>query len=205
LSAEPFTLHLWRRLLWVLAPVLIRVLLCWHAGAQEVQSMQFNILVTTYETIMRDRSKLSKLAWKYIIIDEAQRMKDRCGHTLQMQVDSCCCCCCEVCGLSGVMWLHKVVTCCMHNSFASTYDIFSRMLQHYVVLLLVGPAVLSVQGAVGLLPVCVGFCFTSRPCNTSFGVTCRLLRMATVIASFLTSHTYITKACIFLCAAVSPS
>jgi SNF2 family DNA or RNA helicase len=45
--------------------------------AQEVQSMQFNILVTTYETIMRDRSKLSKLSWKYIIIDEAQRMKDR--------------------------------------------------------------------------------------------------------------------------------
>lgn len=39
--------------------------------------MQFNILVTTYETIMRDRSKLSKLEWKYIIIDEAQRMKDR--------------------------------------------------------------------------------------------------------------------------------
>jgi SNF2 family DNA or RNA helicase len=37
--------------------------------------MQFNILVTTYETIMRDRSKLSKLEWKYIIIDEAQRMK----------------------------------------------------------------------------------------------------------------------------------
>jgi SWI/SNF-related matrix-associated actin-dependent regulator of chromatin subfamily A protein 2/4 len=54
------------------------VLLRWRAGAQEVQSMQFNILVTTYETIMRDRSKLSKLAWKYIIIDEAQRMKDRC-------------------------------------------------------------------------------------------------------------------------------
>eukprot|EP00882_Tetradesmus_deserticola_P028142 GHRQ01031330.1.p1 GENE.GHRQ01031330.1~~GHRQ01031330.1.p1 ORF type:complete len:399 (+),score=190.46 GHRQ01031330.1:83-1279(+) len=43
----------------------------------EVQSMQFNILVTTYETIMRDRTKLSKLSWKYIIIDEAQRMKDR--------------------------------------------------------------------------------------------------------------------------------
>jgi SWI/SNF-related matrix-associated actin-dependent regulator of chromatin subfamily A protein 2/4 len=39
--------------------------------------MQFNILVTTYETIMRDRTKLSKLEWKYIIIDEAQRMKDR--------------------------------------------------------------------------------------------------------------------------------
>lgn len=29
--------------------------------AQEVQSLQFNILVTTYEFIMRDRSRLSKV------------------------------------------------------------------------------------------------------------------------------------------------
>jgi hypothetical protein len=39
--------------------------------------MKFNVLVTTYEFIMRDRAKLSKVEWKYIIIDEAQRMKDR--------------------------------------------------------------------------------------------------------------------------------
>lgn len=44
---------------------------------QEVQPLQFNILVTTYEFIMRDRTKLSKIDWQYIIIDEAQRMKDR--------------------------------------------------------------------------------------------------------------------------------
>jgi SWI/SNF-related matrix-associated actin-dependent regulator of chromatin subfamily A protein 2/4 len=44
---------------------------------QDVMSLKFNVLVTTYEFIMRDRSKLSKVAWKYIIIDEAQRMKDR--------------------------------------------------------------------------------------------------------------------------------
>lgn len=44
---------------------------------QEVQPLQFNILVTTYEYIMRDRSRLSKVDWQYIIIDEAQRMKDR--------------------------------------------------------------------------------------------------------------------------------
>ena len=43
----------------------------------EVQPMQFNILVTTYEFIMRDRAKLSKVDWQYLIIDEAQRMKDR--------------------------------------------------------------------------------------------------------------------------------
>ncbi|KAM7260904.1 hypothetical protein ACFE04_026379 [Oxalis oulophora] len=45
--------------------------------SQEVLAMKFNVLVTTYEFIMNDRSKLSKIDWKYIIIDEAQRMKDR--------------------------------------------------------------------------------------------------------------------------------
>ncbi|EPS60972.1 hypothetical protein M569_13829, partial [Genlisea aurea] len=44
---------------------------------QEVLAMKFNVLVTTYEFIMYDRTKLSKIDWKYIIIDEAQRMKDR--------------------------------------------------------------------------------------------------------------------------------
>lgn len=39
--------------------------------------MKFNVLVTTYEFVMYDHSKLSKVDWKYIIIDEAQRMKDR--------------------------------------------------------------------------------------------------------------------------------
>lgn len=29
--------------------------------AQEVQSLQFNVLVTTYEFIMRDRARLSKV------------------------------------------------------------------------------------------------------------------------------------------------
>ncbi|MQM09011.1 hypothetical protein Taro_041867, partial [Colocasia esculenta] len=43
----------------------------------EVCAMKFNVLVTTYEFVMYDRSKLSKVDWKYIIIDEAQRMKDR--------------------------------------------------------------------------------------------------------------------------------
>ena len=45
--------------------------------ARDVAREQFNILVTTYEFIMRDRAKLSKVAWKYLVIDEAQRMKDR--------------------------------------------------------------------------------------------------------------------------------
>lgn len=42
----------------------------------QVQQGRFNVMVTTYEFIMRDKSKLSKIQWKYVIIDEAQRMKD---------------------------------------------------------------------------------------------------------------------------------
>eukprot|EP00850_Spirogloea_muscicola_P014198 SM000100S09425 [mRNA] locus=s100:293798:302108:+ [translate_table: standard] len=45
--------------------------------AREVLMGKFNVLVTTYEFIMRDRTKLSRVDWRYIIIDEAQRMKDR--------------------------------------------------------------------------------------------------------------------------------
>lgn len=45
--------------------------------AAEVAALQFNVLVTTFEYIMRDRARLSKVEWKYLIIDEAQRMKDR--------------------------------------------------------------------------------------------------------------------------------
>lgn len=44
---------------------------------QEVQGLQFNVLVTTYEFVMRDRAKLCRIQWHYLIIDEAQRMKDR--------------------------------------------------------------------------------------------------------------------------------
>ncbi|KAH0470770.1 hypothetical protein IEQ34_000493 [Dendrobium chrysotoxum] len=45
--------------------------------SHEVCAMKYNVLVTTYEFVMYDRSKLSRIDWKYIIIDEAQRMKDR--------------------------------------------------------------------------------------------------------------------------------
>ncbi|XP_058082006.1 ATP-dependent helicase BRM isoform X2 [Magnolia sinica] len=45
--------------------------------SQVVSAMKFNVLVTTYEFVMYDRAKLSRVDWKYIIIDEAQRMKDR--------------------------------------------------------------------------------------------------------------------------------
>eukprot|EP00428_Durinskia_dybowskii_P083329 CAMPEP_0170441350 /NCGR_PEP_ID=MMETSP0117_2-20130122/46848_1 /TAXON_ID=400756 /ORGANISM="Durinskia baltica, Strain CSIRO CS-38" /LENGTH=1297 /DNA_ID=CAMNT_0010701887 /DNA_START=433 /DNA_END=4327 /DNA_ORIENTATION=+ len=42
----------------------------------EVESGQFNVLLTTYEYIMKDKSSLRKLGWQFIIVDEGHRMKN---------------------------------------------------------------------------------------------------------------------------------
>ena len=44
--------------------------------SQTIRTNRFNVLLTTYEYIMRDRSTLSKVSWKYLIIDEGHRMKN---------------------------------------------------------------------------------------------------------------------------------
>merc|ERR1719323_1840916 len=41
-----------------------------------IRSGRFNVLVTTYEYIIREKGLLSKLRWKYMIIDEGHRMKN---------------------------------------------------------------------------------------------------------------------------------
>merc|ERR1719341_2606271 len=41
-----------------------------------IRSGRFNVLVTTYEYIIREKALLSKLRWKYMIIDEGHRMKN---------------------------------------------------------------------------------------------------------------------------------
>mmetsp|Transcript_17766 Transcript_17766/g.27472 ORF Transcript_17766/g.27472 Transcript_17766/m.27472 type:complete len:83 (+) Transcript_17766:1734-1982(+) len=38
---------------------------------------KFNVLITTYEYIMLDKSTLSSLDWQYIIVDEGHRMKNQ--------------------------------------------------------------------------------------------------------------------------------
>lgn len=43
---------------------------------EEVESQKLNVLLTTYEYIMRDRTSLRKLSWQYIIVDEGHRMKN---------------------------------------------------------------------------------------------------------------------------------
>ena len=36
----------------------------------------WNICLTTYEYVLKDRLALSKYEWKYIIVDEGHRMKN---------------------------------------------------------------------------------------------------------------------------------
>ncbi|RLN58581.1 hypothetical protein BBJ28_00019264, partial [Nothophytophthora sp. Chile5] len=43
---------------------------------QEMASCQFNVLLTTYEYIMKDKHVLRKYDWQYIIVDEGHRMKN---------------------------------------------------------------------------------------------------------------------------------
>ncbi|DAZ92971.1 TPA: hypothetical protein N0F65_006292 [Lagenidium giganteum] len=43
---------------------------------QEMSSCQFNVLLTTYEYIMKDKHVLRKYEWQYIIVDEGHRMKN---------------------------------------------------------------------------------------------------------------------------------
>ncbi|GJD09256.1 Transcription regulatory protein SNF2 [Galdieria sulphuraria] len=42
----------------------------------EMVAGTFNVLLTTYEYVIRDKSALSRVKWRYIIIDEGHRMKN---------------------------------------------------------------------------------------------------------------------------------
>jgi len=44
--------------------------------AQQFRSNRFNVVLTTYEYVMKDKSILSKVRWKYMIVDEGHRMKN---------------------------------------------------------------------------------------------------------------------------------
>ena len=44
--------------------------------ATAMKISKWNVCLTTYEFIIRDKSELSKYQWKYIVIDEGHKMKN---------------------------------------------------------------------------------------------------------------------------------
>jgi SWI/SNF-related matrix-associated actin-dependent regulator of chromatin subfamily A member 5 len=47
-----------------------------HLIDERLVTQKFDVLITSYEMIMREKSHLRKFAWEYIIIDEAHRIKN---------------------------------------------------------------------------------------------------------------------------------
>jgi SNF2 family DNA or RNA helicase len=44
--------------------------------AKLMKNTKWNVCLTTYEYILKDRLTLAKIEWKYIIVDEGHRMKN---------------------------------------------------------------------------------------------------------------------------------
>ena len=76
------TLSNWVRELQVWAPSLLKIIYRGDpATRKRIQKTQlatgnYNVLVTTYEFILKDKAVLGRVKWKYIIIDEGHRMKN---------------------------------------------------------------------------------------------------------------------------------
>ncbi|XP_028404459.1 transcription activator BRG1-like isoform X2 [Dendronephthya gigantea] len=49
---------------------------CRRSLANQIRTGKFNVILTTYEYVMKDKAVLAKVRWKYMIIDEGHRMKN---------------------------------------------------------------------------------------------------------------------------------
>ena len=47
-----------------------------HDLAMRLKNEKFNVVLTTYDYIMRDKAILNKIHWQYIVVDEGHRMKN---------------------------------------------------------------------------------------------------------------------------------
>jgi len=59
-----------------------------RAVQHQIRSGKFNVLITTYEYIIREKGILAKLRWKYMIIDEGHRMKNH-NNKLTFTINTC--------------------------------------------------------------------------------------------------------------------
>ncbi len=59
-----------------------------HKGSNRIKDSryisQFDIVITSYETLVRDQIILGKINWHILVIDEAQKIKKMQQHLLQM-------------------------------------------------------------------------------------------------------------------------
>lgn len=47
-----------------------------RSTSYQIKAGKFNVILTTYEYVMKDKAILSKVRWKYMIVDEGHRMKN---------------------------------------------------------------------------------------------------------------------------------
>jgi chromodomain-helicase-DNA-binding protein 1 len=51
----------------------------WHAdhhNASKTRQWRFEVIITTYELVLKDANVLSKVKWSYLMVDEAHRLKN---------------------------------------------------------------------------------------------------------------------------------